>query len=497
MERSFKHFVKKAWHILEPDTPLIWGWHIDAICDHLQAVSEGKIKRLIISISPGSMKSLLTAVFWPAWEWTFRKSARYVVASHSLAFASRDSLRCRDLITSKWYSERWPLELKDDANTTLKYINEQTGYRWALPYSKLTGGRGNRLLIDDPISVMDALNSDVERIKVNETFLASATSRLNNPKTDAIVIIAQRIHMDDLIGRLLSLQMNYVHLNIPMEYTGDVMKSPIGWTDPRTIVGELMLPEQRGHEEIDELKRLNIYAYSAQYQQNPVPDTDGYFKRDWFKRFDLAYAPENLNYYITSDHAPGGGSSNDYNVVRVWGLDSDKNMYLVDWFREQCDLSTAMGITNKDGKLAIASKGALAFVKKYKPLIWFAEPDNNFKSIREMIGQTMISTGVVCRIEYSSLHNKNKVEKAVAYQGWAQNGKVYIPNGIEGDQTILEYTQFPTGKHDDRVDADSILAREIKRAYAAIALPDPDQEKKDRYKEMLVDRGYSQSHLFS
>ncbi|WP_157220617.1 hypothetical protein [Flavisphingomonas formosensis] len=465
--RSLAEFVKQAWTVLEPATPLIWGWHLDAICEHLEAVSDGRIKRLSICVPPGSMKSLLVAVFWQAWEWISRPHLRTVTASHSLSFASRDNIRARRLITSDWYQSNWSIRLQDDVNTTLKFENESTGYRWAVPYSKLTGARGDRLIIDDPIAVGDAA-SEIERQKVNDLFFQSATSRLNNPKRDPIVIIMQRIHADDLVGAILAKGLGYETLIIPMEWEGESGSTSIGWSDPRTEIGALMLPEQRGPEEVDELRRADAYAYAAQYQQDPVPKSSGFFDPAWFKRWTPATLPSNLAHYMTSDHSLGLSGKSDFNVIRVWGVDDRKNIYLLDSFRERCHLKEALGIaTDPSGKLKVADRGALALAKKWKPRVWFAEPDNNFKASVDVLRDTMLASGVMVRIEYASNHGKDKATKASAYQVMAQAGKVYLPMGSVGDTALQEYQAFPKGK-DDQVDADAIIARELQGAHRAM-----------------------------
>lgn len=128
-KRSFSYFVKQAWHVLEPTAELKWGWALDAICLHLEAVSSGKIKRLLINVPPGSMKSLLTSVLWPAWEWGAlgRPSLRYIGTAHNRELATRDSRKCRDLIKSDWYQELWPMELMADLDGKQAFGNTKKG----------------------------------------------------------------------------------------------------------------------------------------------------------------------------------------------------------------------------------------------------------------------------------------------------------------------------------------------------------------------------------
>jgi hypothetical protein len=102
-------FIREAWPILEPGRTYKHGWHIDAVCEHLEAVTDGWIDRLVINIPPASMKSLLVSVFWPAWEWGPRAlpHLRYLTGSYELGLSVRDNLRMRRLVESEWYQRLW------------------------------------------------------------------------------------------------------------------------------------------------------------------------------------------------------------------------------------------------------------------------------------------------------------------------------------------------------------------------------------------------------
>lgn len=147
LSESLAEFVKAAWHVLEPTAELKWGWAMDAICQHLEAVTDGRIKRLLINVSPGSSKSLLTSVFWPAWEWTRPelRSMRFLSTSHKLDLAVRDNIKCRRLIQSEWYQSRWPIEIVGDQNAKTKFENVYTGFREAMAFTSMTGSRGDRV----------------------------------------------------------------------------------------------------------------------------------------------------------------------------------------------------------------------------------------------------------------------------------------------------------------------------------------------------------------
>src|ERR1039458_6326056 len=199
--RSLKAFVIQAWPILEPNTEFVEGIHIDAICLHLQAVTEGKILHLIINVPPGHAKSLLSGVFWPAWSWIEHPESRWLFSSYREPLAIRDSVKCRRLIESDWYQQRWGsrFQLSDDQNQKQRFENDRTGYRVAVPMSAGTGERGDYVVVDDPPSV-DQAAADKEPPAAVEWRNGSMSTRLNDPSKGHKIVIQQRLHEADLTG---------------------------------------------------------------------------------------------------------------------------------------------------------------------------------------------------------------------------------------------------------------------------------------------------------
>lgn len=278
---SFASFSKAAWHVLEPSTPLQWGWALDAMAEHLEAVHLGQILRLLINVPPGAMKSLMSGVLFPAWEWgpKDKPGLRFVGASHRADYAIRDSRKMRDLVDSPWYQERWGdrvrLKLKGDE----LFSNAANGERRAVPFTGLTGARGDRLIIDDPISTEQA-ESAAELKKAARITRESASNRVNDPATSAIIVIMQRLHPRDPAGVILADIGGYEHLMLPMEFEPDRRcTTSIGFTDPRTKEGELLFPERFSRETVDRDKRaMGSYAWAGQAQQRPAPRGGGLVK---------------------------------------------------------------------------------------------------------------------------------------------------------------------------------------------------------------------------
>ncbi len=250
--RSFKAFVMQAWPVLEPSTEFVEGIHIDAICSHLQAVTEGRIAHLIINVPPGHAKSLLTAVFWPAWVWINHPQSRWLFSSYREPLATRDSVKCRRLIESDWYQHRWggQFQLRADQNQKQRFENDCTGYRIVVPMSAGTGERGDYVVVDDPHSV-DQAASDTERTAAVEWWNGSMSTRLNHPSQGHKIVIQQRLHEADLTGDLLSRvrtgdSLLHVHrMDRSTECRGRIVMAPQNQpTCPRYIqddIGELSL----------------------------------------------------------------------------------------------------------------------------------------------------------------------------------------------------------------------------------------------------------------
>jgi predicted phage terminase large subunit-like protein len=277
-------FVRKAWHVVEASTPYVSGWHVEAICKHLEAVSDGRIRNLVINMPPRHMKSLLVSVFWPCWEWTRFPERRWLFASYAQSLATRDSLKCRRLIQSHWYKECYghKFSLTGDQNQKTRFENDRTGYRLATSVGGLgTGEGGDRIIVDDPHNVLEA-ESNAIRSTTLTWWDETMASRGNDPKTVAKVIVMQRVHEDDLSGHVLA-QGGYEHLCLPAEFDGRPSKSTIEWSDPRSALGELLCPERFGEPELAELKlRLGSRAAAGQLQQLPAPAEGAIFKAGWF-----------------------------------------------------------------------------------------------------------------------------------------------------------------------------------------------------------------------
>lgn len=271
---------------MDPD-PFSDGIHIRAICEHLEAVTRGEIRNLVINIPPRHSKSSVTAVLWPAWVWIDRPEMRWLCASYAASLSIRDALKMRRLVTSSWYRERWGdrFRLMADQNAKLRFDNNKGGYRLSTSVGgQVTGEGGDCLLVDDAHNVL-AVESDVQRKEVLNWWDAAMSTRGNNPKTVAKVIIGQRVHEQDLCGHVLGRE-SYDHLCLPAEYEPDHPHrrvTSIGFVDPRTREGQLLCPDRFGPEEIAVLKAElgSPLRVAGQLQQRPAPREGAMFRSDW------------------------------------------------------------------------------------------------------------------------------------------------------------------------------------------------------------------------
>jgi predicted phage terminase large subunit-like protein len=442
--RSLAQFAKLAWPVLEPTTPLKWDWPLDAICQHLEAVTDGKIIRLLMNVPPGTMKSLLTGVIWPAWEWGPRKmpSMRYVGTAHEEQLAIRDSRRCRDLIKSEWYQNLWPLELLQDLDGKREFGNVHKGIRQARSFTSMTGVRGDRVIIDDPISA-DAANSDAKLEAAKISFTETIPTRVNSDKS-AIVVIMQRLNERDVSGVILSTGLDYTHLCIPMRYEPDRhCTTSIGWSDPRTVPGELMFPARFSESQVQELERsLGSYGTAGQLQQRPSPRGGGIINADWFRYWQVLPA---LDYrFITMDTAQKTGQQNDYSVMQCWGRSTIGQAVLIDQLRGKWE---APELLMQARAFWLKQQGDM------RPMVQRA-------ALRGLYVEDKVSgTGLIQTMRREGMpvlavqRNKDKISRAYDAAPFIESGNVLIPQDVHWLSDLLaETSSFPAGAHDDQLD---------------------------------------------
>lgn len=369
MRRSLKAFVLGAWPIIEP-ARYVDGWCVDAICEHLEALSRKQIRFLLINIPPRHSKSTICSVIWPTWGWLQNPSDRYLCASYSLNLAIRDNLKKRNLIDSPWFQNRYgkdfmvytsthqlkhqrDFRLSDDQNAKRFFVNDKLGYQLAVSVGSTTTGEGGSHLIIDDAHAANEAHSDAERDSALTWFRETWSNRMNDAQRDIMLVIGQRIHEYDISGLILNERPDWTYLNLPAEYEpARRCFTNIGWSDPRTQPGELLWPERFDIVTLARYKRdLGSIGYAAQYQQSPVPASGGVFKRDWFRYFreasdtyilekqagPVAYLKSECWRFSVVDLAISSKQSADHTVVQTYDVTPQNDLLLIDQVRGHLD----------------------------------------------------------------------------------------------------------------------------------------------------------------
>lgn len=435
--RSLAEFVKLSWHIIEPSQPYIHNWHIDCVCAHLEAVTRGELTRLLINIPPGTMKSLLVNVFWPAWEWGAqnRPNLRYVTASHGQEYAIRDNMRMRRLVESEWFQQRWPVTLAKDQNEKTKFENSFMGFRQAMAVKSMTGSRGDRVIWDDPHNVEGAL-SDAERGATIRIFSETLPTRLNNPDKSAIVIVMQRLHEDDVSGFIIENDLGYVHLCLPMEFEPERACNTRWYPDPRKEEGELLFPQRFSREVVERDKKvMGSVAVAGQFQQRPTPRGGGMFKADMLTIVDHAPLCARFVRYWDKAGTDGGGA---YTAGVKMGVTTDGKFVVVDVQRGQW---SALERERRIKQTAdVDGVGVDVWIEQ--------EPGSGGKESAENTVRNLAGYNV--RLERVT---GDKATRASPYSAQIEAGNVWLIKAQWTRDFINEHETFPNGKYKDQVDA--------------------------------------------
>lgn len=470
--RSLREFVRQAWHVVEPTMPLMEGWHLDAVCAHLEAVTRDEIDRLLITIPPGHAKSLLVSVLWPAWTWATSPGERSLFGSYSMDLAVRDSVRCRDLIESDWYQARFATSpegvawsLKDDSNAKDWFQNTASGFRVSLSVGgQSTGLRGNLVVVDDPLNVKRA-SSAIEREAAIRWWDVAMSSRFNDMRRQRRVIIMQRLHEQDLAGHVLE-QGGYEHLNLPTRFEEKrrcvtYVRKPGGerqelFRDPRTTENELLFPALFTEAVVAQAEKDLRGDFFGQHQQRPLPATGGTFKKAWWRfwkpdgtgaeaapRPDGCYTgparavPASFDRVVISLDANFKGNQakgNDPVVFVVVGC-KGADRFVLDRVR------LFVGFTET---LTAFRHLSAKWPKAFKKLV---EAKANGDAIIETLKSEV---GGIVPVEPEG----GKEARASAVSPQVESGNVYLPDGAPWlDEWVDEFSSFPKGAHDDQVDA--------------------------------------------
>lgn len=452
--RKLIHFVRAAWHVVEPATPFVDNWHIGLVCEYLQALMDLEINNLIINIPPRHMKSLLTSVFLPAWSWIRQPGLRWLTGSYAQPLATRDAVRTRRLLQSPWYRQWYgaSFNLAGDQNRKQRFENDRGGARVTFSFnSAFTGEGADVLVVDDPLRAQDADNP-AARQRVNETYQQALTTRANDPAAVRRVIIMQRLHQQDLTGMLLHTQPGvYQHLCLPAEYSPALFVPLAGRPDPRTQPGELLWPQRMGASQLAQTRQnLGQRAYAGQYLQTPQAEGGNIFKAHWWQgrnRYNPANNQQVVARWISWDTAYKEGDGNDSSAMVVLELLPTYQLRLRHalWGRFAFprlarEIEEQAGAWNQDGLLrGVLVEDKASGISALQTLAHSAPP------------------WLAARLVAISPGGRGKAQRARQASLWCERGMILLPQPEESVAWLYPFEEwlamFPGAELNDPADA--------------------------------------------
>ena len=433
-------FVERVFRTLEPGKSYHHNWHIDHVTWQLKRVARGEIKRLIINVPPRSMKSIMVSVAFTAWTLGRNPAKRIIAVSYADELARKLAIDTCTVFQSDWYRAVFPaMQPRSTVQRHHEFVTGQHGYRYASGIGGAILGRGADLIvIDDPIKALDAL-WEAERRHVWEFYSGTLCTRLDDKQNGAIVIIMQRLHMEDLVGRLLDLEgESWEVVSIPAIATEDKI---LRLSDaPGDIyfrpAGEVLHEEREPMHVLEEIRRAQgSLNFSAQYQQAPVPPGGNVIRRDWLRYYTTQ--PTQFDRIIASwDTASTLSETSDWSVGTVWGA-AGLDFYLLDVFRQRLE--------SPELRRAI-----IDLHTRYHAAATLIEETE----LGRALAQDLYRTGHLRAI---TLHpERDKLARLLAQAARFEAGQVHVPENAPWLATYLnELLGFPNTPHDDQVDSTS------------------------------------------
>lgn len=430
-------FIREVWPILEPGRPFVDGWHIGAICEHMEAVARFEIQKLLINMPPRHMKSIAVSACFTPWVWTWAPILRFFYSSYDLGLSRRDNQKAREIIESDLYRERWgqSVTIKSDQNEKHKFENTATGSRFATSVGGRTTGEGGDFVIcDDPHNVKDvSKDRDTKRLAVLEWWRNAIPSRLNDPKRGAFVIVGQRVHQADLSGDVLEREHGWTHLCLPAEFEGNKYWTQLGFEDPRNEIGELLWPERFGQEELEGIKGSMLASeYAGQFQQRPAPAGGNLFQWEWFRTYaERPHFIRKVAFWDTAQSVKGDAA---FSCAQLWG-EAVNGYYKLDSVRERLDYPDLKGKLER----TYEDWGA--------ELVVVEDKSSGISVIQDLVKTTRVPV-----VAYK-LTGDGKETRARAQSATIQGGNVWLPEAapwLPGFKD--EVTMFPASRYKDQVD---------------------------------------------
>ena len=431
-------FIERSFVELVPSTPFLHNWHIDLIASKLEAVLAGRITRLIINVPPRSLKSVMASVAFPAWALGRQPALSIICASYGQDLADAHALDCRRLMLSAWYQRLFPTRLVAPRPAVHDLRTTAGGGRFATSVGGvLTGRGGDLIIIDDPLKPDEAM-SETARRNANEWLDHTVRSRFNNQQTGALIIIMQRLHLDDLVGHVLE-QERWDVVSLPAIAEVEerwVIESVHGRRAVVRHPGDLLHPAREPLHVLERQRAtLGEYNFAGQYQQAPVPLGGGMVKTAWLQCYEPADLPASFDQIVQSwDTANRASELADYSVCTTWGR-AGARVYLLHVYRAR--------VNYPELKRAVHT-----LATTWHPDVILIED----KASGTQLLQELRTAGLSAVTPVTP--QGDKIMRLHAESGKIEQGDVWLPRRAPWlADYVAELTSFPRCKHDDQVDA--------------------------------------------
>lgn len=476
---DFLLFLRRALRTVNPGARYSHNWHIAAIAEYLAAAARGEVRRLIINMPPRMLKSTIVSVAWPAWLLGHEPSQRLMVASYAQPLATKHSVDCRLVMQSEWYQQIFPeTRLSDEQNEKDRFATTLRGHRLAVSVGGAAVGEGgNILIVDDPLNPLQATHA-AQREAANAWFDHTFVSRLDDKKNGCIVVVMQRLHVEDLSGYLLG-KGGWEHLCLPAIAPSSMVISKGSFSYTRAE-GEALQPSR---EDVALLKRtqqeMGSANFAAQYQQAPQKLSGAVIKPWWFTRYqkpevrnqksetgsqkeennpsrsDLTFQVSDFRFLASDriiqswDTAMKVGQGRDASACATF-VERDGVHYLVDMLVAQMEYPAL-------------KRAMLAHAQRFAPEVILIEDKASGQSLlQDLRVETNLPVLPV-------MPDADKLSRLLRVTPMMEAGKVALPKNAPWLAALEEELfTFPDGAHDDQVDAISQYLNWLRRGMFSV-----------------------------
>lgn len=440
LRSDLQAFTEKCLSSLKPGRPFLSNWHIEAMADRLEAVRQGKVRRLIINVPPRSLKSVLTTVAFSAFMLGHDPGARIITVSYGQDLALKHARDTKRIMEASWYQELFPATIITKSTEAL-LETDRGGSRFATSIGgTLTGLGAHLIIIDDPLKPDEAMSKSA-RDRVNRFFGETLVSRLESKAESSIAIAMQRLHEDDLVGHLLrNGAADWEQLVLPAVSPADMTvalgTNAAGQRRHKVIkAGDVLHPEREPLAVLEELKReMGSAAYAAQYLQSPVPASGLMVKPEWLDRYTHVPPHEAGRVIQSWDTALKNDSRADYSVCTTW-LEVGTDHYLLDVFRMKVDFPDLLRCLRNEES-------------KHRPDSILIEDKGSGTSLIQTLRAGSGARPVAIQTKDDKVTRLNRVLPMI------EAGQVHFPQDKPWLADLFhELLGFPNARHDDQVDS--------------------------------------------